>query len=570
MAKPWLAETFRSVRSGFARVVAVSAFVNLLAVAVPVFVLQVYDRVVMHAGLSTLYGLICGVALAILFDFVLRQYRARLLQRVALEIDIGIARRLMDRVLRLPLRELETRPAAYWETLFRDIFTVRNIFSGATAVAVADLPFAVLFLGVIYLIAPPMALVVIVLLPVFVALAWWGARSQNATGAGEQEAVLAREAIVGDIVAGRTTIKSVGLDESFRNRWEDAHAATVDAGLTRGRTADNFVNTGLAVSVISTVAITSVGALAILDNQITIGALIATNMLANRIIGPFHQLVTTWRTIAAGRQAIARLDGAFALPQERAESAVRFERPAGTLTFDAVSFRYRPADEPVIDAVGLTLEANGLYGIMGANGSGKTTLLKLAMGLYSPDDGRILIDGADIAQFARRDLSRWFGFVPQDIRLFAGSVRDNICAGVADVTDERIVAAARLAGLHDFVALLPDGYGTDVGDGGSALPGGIRQKIGIARALVHDPAILCLDEPSSNLDRESEAALADTLRRLATSHTILMATHSARLLAACHSVLILDRGRISRGGTARDVLPELFPVPSVERGERPA
>ncbi|MEX2455525.1 MAG: peptidase domain-containing ABC transporter [Rhodospirillaceae bacterium] len=558
MARAWLSDSVRDMRPAFGQVAAVSAFVNLLAVAAPVFVLQVYDRVVMHAGLSTLYGLMVGVCIAILFDFVLRQYRARLLQRVALGIDIGVSSRLMDRLLAVPLRELEARPATYWEILFRDVHAVRNTFSGATAIAIADLPFAVIFLGVVYLIAPPMALVVLVLLPVFTGIAWWGARNQNAASEEEQAAVVGREAVVSDIVAGRTTIKSLGLDGSFRDRWETAHAATVDAGLERGRSADNFLNAGLAISIVSTVAITGVGALAILDQQITIGALIATNMLANRIIGPFHQLVGTWRTVASCKQALARLDTVFALPFERAESTLQFERPRGTLTFDAVVFRYRPEDEPVIDGLGLTLEAKGLYGVIGANGSGKTTLLKLAMGLYSPDDGRVLIDGADIAQFSRRDLSRWFGFVPQDVRLFNGTLRDNICAGSPDAPDADILTAARHAGLHDFVAALPNGYGTVVGDGGAGLPGGIRQKVAIARALVHDPVVVVLDEPSSNLDREAEAQLARTLRRLSADRTVVMATHSTLLLGACHSVLVLERGRIGRGGAAKDILPELF------------
>ena len=273
---------------------------------------------------------------------------------------------------------------------------------------------------------------------------------------------------------------------------------------------------GLAVSVIATVAITGVGALAILDQQLTIGALIATNMLAARIIMPFHQLVGTWRSVAMCRQAVGRLNDLFALPSERAESAIAFDRPAGAVSFDGVTFRYMPGDEPVIDDIRLTLEARGLYAVMGVNGSGKTTLLKLAMGLYAPDAGRVLIDGADIAQFSRRDLTKWIGYVPQEIRLFSGSIRDNIAAAAPDAPDEDVMRAARLAGVHDFIAALADGYGADVGDGGASLPGGIRQKIGIARAVLGRPPVLLMDEPSSNLDRDSEVALADTLRNLST------------------------------------------------------
>lgn len=558
MATAWLSETIRALRPAFGQVALASAFVNLLAVAVPVFVLKVYDRVVMHAGLSTLYGLVIGVCIAIVFDFALRQFRARVLQGAAVAVDVGLTRRLADKVLAAPLRVLETYPSTYWDTAFRDAYAVRNTLTGPTAVAVADLPFAVVFLVVVYAIAPPMALVVLVLVPVFAGIAWWSARTQSRATDSERAAILGREAVVSDIVAGRATIRSIGADARFRERWEAAHAATVEAGLERGREADNFVNAGISVSVFSTVALTGIGALAILDQQITIGALIATNMLANRIIGPFHQLVGTWRTIALCRQAVARLDGVFALPEFRDQGAVAMERPKGVLTFDAVSFRYAPDAEPVIDGIGVTFEAKGLYGILGANGSGKTTLLKLALGLYRPDSGRVLVDGADIAQFGRRDLARWFGYVPQHVHLFAGTIRENVCASLPDASDDQVLKASRLADLHDFVAALPDGYGTRVGEGGGDLPGGVRQKIGIARALLHEPQILILDEPSSNLDRQAEAALAEALRRLGTERTIVMATHSARLLGVCHSIVVLEKGRIGRGGPAKDVLPELF------------
>lgn len=565
MASSWLSEPIKIVRPIFGQILGVSAFVNLLAIAAPVFVLQVYDRVVQHAGLSTLYGLLIGVGIAIVFDFILRQLRARLLQRTALEIDIGINRRLMDKLMSVPLRVLETRPVTYWDTAFRDANTVRDTCAGATAIAIADLPFAVLFLGVIYLIAAPIAWVVLLLLPVFIIIAWWGARLQTARVKDERAAVMSRDAVVGEIVAGRTTIKSLGLEDSFGAKWEGDHAATIERGLDRGRAGDNFVNIGLALSVVATVAITGVGAIAILDQQLTIGALIATNMLASRIIIPFHQLVSTWRTIAMCRQSMTRLDEVFALPEERNDSAISLARPKGELTFDAVSFRYNKTSEPVLSDIRLTFEPKGLYALMGANGSGKTTLLKLALGLYSPSDGRVLIDGADLSQFSRKDLAKWVGYVPQAVHLFSGTIRDNIAAGHPDATDEEVLSVAELAGVHEFVASLPDGYGAIIGDGGTDLPGGIRQKIGIARALIKQPSILILDEPTSNLDRESERALALTLRELATEQTIVAATHSAGLLSACHSVLVMDNGRITKGGEVRKVLPELFAAETRER-----
>ncbi|MFQ5783272.1 MAG: peptidase domain-containing ABC transporter [Alphaproteobacteria bacterium] len=554
----WLKPLLKPLRPAFRDVALMSLFVNVLALALPVFILQVYDRVVFYQGLDTLYALVIGVAIAVFFDFVLRQARARLLQRAAVRIDAGLGEKLFDKLASLPLAVLESRPASYWHVLFRDVDTVRNVYCGSTAVLVADLPFVALFLVLVFIIAAPIAWVIVVAIPIFLLLAWRSGQVMKSVSGEERAAAMGRDALISEMLAGRATVKALALGDSFRPRWEEAHATTIERAHGRGAKGDGYVNAGLVMAALTTVALTGFGAVAIIDQRITIGALIATNMLSNRIISPFNQLVGAWRYYAQYRQAIKRLGEAFALPGERTESKLALERPQGELTLEDVRFCYDPQRPPVIDGVALKIKPGGMVGLVGNNGSGKTTLLKLMQGLYAPSEGRVLLDGADVGQFTRREIAGWIGYVPQESILFAGSIRDNIAIANSEADDDEIAAAARLAGAHDFIIDLPDGYATDVGEAGSRLSGGERQRIAIARALLRDPPALLLDEVTSNLDQPAQNALRETLVKLADDHTVVLVSHAPALLSACRHIVVLDRGRIRAAGPSREVLPRLM------------
>ena len=224
---------------------------------------------------------------------------------------------------------------------------------------------------------------------------------------------------------------------------------------------------------------------------------------------------------------MARLSEIFDLTEERQEAGITLERPQGDITIDHVVFKYGEESAPVIDNLRLTIKQHSLVAIMGPNGSGKTTLIKLIQGLYQPSDGRVLLDDADIAQFTRNGIASWMGYVPQELFLFTGSIRDNIAKGATDATDDEVLEASRKAGLHEYVIDYPDGYDTDIGEAGRRMPGGIRQRMTIARAYLGDPPILLMDEPSSNLDREGEEDLCTTLKEIAKEHTIIVVTHSS-------------------------------------------
>ena len=556
--RSWLRPILQPNRQLFREVLAMSLFVNLLALSVPLFVLQVYDRVVFHAGLGTLQALVLGMGIVLLFDFVLRQARGRLLQKMALRIDVEVGRKLFDKLAALPLRALESRPTSYWQTLFRDVETVRNTLSGASTLLLADLPFIVLFLGLIFVIATPVIWVLFVMLGLFVFVAWRSAASVGGATIEEKRFSLGRDALIGEMMAGRTTIKALALDDSLRPTWEARHASTIEASMTRGQRADSYVNLGSTLGMLTTIALTTVGAVAILNQEMTIGALVAANILAGRFVSPLLQLVSTWRTYAGFRDAAQRLGEVFELAEDRTVVSLGRPRPNGSLALEEASFAYGDASTPIVAKLSMRLGPGGVHAIVGENGSGKTTLLKLMQGLYAPTRGRVLLDGSDIAQFTRAQLARWIGYVPEECFLFAGTIRDNITIGEPDADDARILDAAERAGVHKFAVDLPDGYDTEIGEGGALLSRGQRQRVAIARALLRDPPVLLLDEPSGNLDRQAEAALREQITGLARDHTIVMVTHSPVLLSACDSVMALQDGKIRLAGRSDEVLPKLF------------
>lgn len=555
-AKSW--SFLRPVWPALTELIVLSMFINLMALAVPVFVLQVYDRVVAKGGLTTLQGLAIGMAAVILMDFLFRQTRNRVVQRASLRYDLYFGDTLFNKINRLPLGVLESKPAAFWQGVFRDSETVRNAVAGAPAILLIDLPFAVLFLGVIYLIAPPLMFVMMVAAAVFLLFAIMSGFAVNRVAQAERGELLSRDGFLADLVANRTTIKALALEKAVAPIWAEKHTAAIEGAMARGRVGDTYGNIGFSLTMLTTISITTAGALAIMDQQISIGSLVATNMLASRIVGPFSQLVGQWRNVVMARQAARRVRQVLQMVDEYRPQAIEMPRPDGALALDNVEFSFDRNQDPLITELNLKVPATGLHAIVGPNGSGKTTMLKLMQGLYRPDKGRVLLDGADLMQFTPEELSRWVGYVPQENVLIAGTIKENLARGREEISDDDIIAAAKTSGAHEFIVDLPDGYGTVVGEGGRALSGGQRQRIAIARALIGNPPVLLLDEPSASLDRQMEERLARLLQELAVDHTVIVVTHSPIMLSACRDVVVLERGKIRQGGATRDVLPNLF------------
>lgn len=568
--RAWLKPILKPLMPIFREVIAMSAFVNLLALATPIFTLQVYDRVVGTGGLSTLWGLVIGMLLVVLFDLALKQARSRIMQTVALRVDVIVGRHLFDKLVSLPLHMLEGKPASYWQSLFRDVDVVRNTVSGASAILICDLPFVILFFTLIWVIAAPIAWVLMIILPLFMFVAWRSGNVMAQANAAERESTQNRDGLIAELIQGRTTIKALALDRAMRPMWEETHADNIAQSMYRGNKTDFYTNCSQTLTMATTIFLTSVGAYQIIHQNLTMGALIATNMLSGRLLGPLNQLVGQWRAYNGFKQSVDRLGEVFSSVSDRQESEVKLDKPRGEIQVENLSFSYAEGNKPVVDAVSVNIHAGGVHALVGRNGSGKTTLLKMIQGLYTPTNGRVLLDGADIAQFTRAELATWMGYVPQDTVLFAGTVRDNIVHRFPDANDDQIIEAATAAGVHHFIIDLPDGYASDIGEAGRRLSGGQRQRIAIARALLGDPAVLLLDEPSASLDRQAEQELRKTLVEIGKTRTVIIVTHSPILLAACDDLVALDKGKVALAGPSREILPKLFGQQPMQKNDAAA
>jgi len=553
----WLHSIIESMRPLLRDVFALSLVLNILAVASPIFVLQVYDRVVSHNGLSTLAGLAIGMVIVLAADHIFRIVRSRILQRIALDLEVKISRRITDTFLDLPLRYLENKPGSYWQRIFHDTEVLRNMVSGGAAIILSDLPFLVLFLVLIAIVAQSILWVVLCFVIAFTALAYISSKMVSRRQNNERQSAHTRERLLGEVVNGRTTVKALALDTYIKPAIEMAQADHIDRSISRARLNDRFTATAHTLTMSSTVMIITFGALAILTQDLTMGGLIAGNMLASRLLQPLNQLVNTWRSFGAFKDSVMRLDDLFTQPLDRNETSLTPETITGTLILDNVQFGYDATALPTLSKLSLPLRHGGISAVIGPNGSGKTTLLKLLMGLYSPDEGRVLLDGGDISQYSRKDLAKWIGYAPQETFLLSGSIRLNILASAPDADDDALRDAAKFAGLDVFVRLLPKGYDTDVGEAGAIMSGGVRQRIGLARAVLQKPQILLLDEPTSHLDRVSEDHLRQSLIDYAKDHTVIIVSHSPALLNAARDILVLSLTGPAQFGPGTKVLQAL-------------
>src|SRR5574343_492178 len=545
----WLHEVLAPLRPAYLQVVALAFSVSLLGLLASLFSLQVYDRVIAKGGYTTLAALLAGMVLALVLDHLLSQARALLMQRIGARIEVAIARAVYERVVRLPALALEQRPPAYWQATFRDIELVRSTTAGATALLLIDLPFVLIILAVVGLVAWPLLPVTLLTMVAFAVLAWRSERVVRRGAEADQQRLLSRDTLLADLAASRLQLKSGAPSALMRERFEAGYARWLEDALQRSHEMDQYRDAA---------------------QRMSMAALTATNILTGKLISPMVQLVTQWRSFGQFEAARRRLGELFALPLEAEASAVSLPRPRGALRMESLGFRYPGSQMDQVSGLSGQLGPAGLHAIVGTNGSGKSTLLRLLRGLYPPGEGRVLLDGADLGQFGQRDRGCWIGLLNQQPRLVAGSVRDNIALGAEVPDDERIVRAARMAGAYDFIVDLPEGFNTDVGEGGARFSGGQRKRIAIAQVLYNDPPVLLLDEPTSDLDSAAEAALIEELRALAADHTVVAVTHSPALLRHCNGLMVMDRGRLAAAGPARELLPRMGLQPAPSASPQPA
>lgn len=541
------------------RDVLVAAFlINLIAIVVPFFTLNVYDRVVPNGAFETLWTLAIGAVAVVVADFGLRMVRGYVLDVASKRVDIELSTLIMDRVLGM---QMVNRPASAgsFAANLRAFESVRDFITSTTVTAFIDLPFAIIFLILILWLGWPLAIPLLVGMAGLVTYALvLQPRMQELTET-TYRATATRNSTLIESLVGIETIKTQCAEGVMQRKWEQSVAFLARVGADLRYLSSSVVNGSSSVQQLVTVCMVVIGVYLISDRQLSMGALIACVMLSSRALSPFAQIAGLLTQYQNAAMALAALDKVVAQPVERPESAsfVRRERLKGEIEFDRVSFSYPGESIEVLREVSFRIAPGERVGIIGKVGSGKSTINRLILGLYQPTSGRIKIDGVDIRQLDPAEVRKAIGYVPQDVTLFYGSLRENLTVGMPHVEDHGILQAAEIAGLQDLVGNHPKGFDMPIGERGESLSGGQRQAVAMARAIVHEPTILLLDEPTSAMDYSTEEALKIRLADYAKDHTMLLVTHRNSLLDLVDRMIVIDRGAIVCDGPKAQVIEAL-------------
>ncbi|WP_395665966.1 peptidase domain-containing ABC transporter [Methylocella sp.] len=551
----WFLPSLWRYRSALSHVLVASLFIQLFALATPLMFQVVIDKALTHKALSTLYVLVGGLLVIGAFDVVLQYLRSYVLSHTTNRIDVELGQRLFHRLLRLPIAYFETRAAGQTVARVRELETIRNFLTGQALFAAMDFVFAFVFVAVLFAYSTRLALIVVASVPLYVAIAFLVRPSLRqkidekfATGAASQQFLV--EAIV-----GVAAVKGMAAEPFMQTEWEERLAAYVRASFDASMLSAGGQNAVQYVSKATTALILLFGAQEAMAGELTIGALIAFNMIAGQTVAPILRLSQLWQDFQQVQVSVSRLGDVLNCPPEPAPSAaIPLPRPQGAIEFRNVSFRYRPGAALALKEVSLSIRQGEAIGVVGPSGSGKSTLAKLIQRLYQPEEGAISLDGVDLANVDPAWLRSNIGVVMQDSILFNRSVHDNIAFGTRALPRAEIMRLARLAGADDFISRLPQGYDTIVEERGANLSGGQRQRIAIARALAGNPPILILDEATSSLDYESEHAIQANMAMILKRRTAVVIAHRLATVRRCDRIVVLAEGRIVETGRHDELL----------------
>lgn len=539
-------------------VLAAALLINVMALALPLFTMNVYDRVVPNRAIETLWVLALGVAIVIAVDMVLRTLRGYFIDLASARIDMQLSAKIMERVLGV---RMEARPAAVgsFASNLRSFESVRDFITSATVTALVDLPFALLFLLVIALIAWPLVLPVLVAMVLVLVYAYVVQHKMHELSETTYRAGALRNATLIESLTALETIKTQGAESSMQAKWEKSVAFVAGVNNQMRFLSAAATNGAMEVQQLINVVVIIVGVYLIGEGMLSMGGLIACTMLSSRAVAPLGQMVGLLMQYHNAKVALTSLEQVMSNPVERPADGNFVHRPElrGDIEFRDVEFSYPNTQVAALRGINCNIKTGDKVVIIGRIGSGKTTLQKLIMGLYQTTGGAVSIDGVDVRQLDPADLRRNIGYVSQDVTLFYGTLRDNISIGAPYADDAAILAAAEAGGLTEFVNRHPEGFDMMIGERGESLSGGQRQGVSIARAFLMDPPILLLDEPTSAMDFSSEQQFKERLKTFAAHKTVLIVTHRNSLLDLATRVIVIDEGKVVADGPRDQVIQAL-------------
>lgn len=512
---------------------------NLLMLAPSLYMLQIYDRVLVSQSELTLVAL----SLITLFFFASIAFAEWARSRLLVRVGVRLADLLNPRVFAATFEARLRRSASGTAASFSDFNNIRQFLTTSGAVAFFDAPWTPIYLVVVFLLHPLLGVISLVGVILLGVLAWQNDRRTQQPGQLAQEAHAQASVYLYNKLRNAEVVESMGMAESLRRRLLDRHqkylalnSQAMDQA-TRIKSLTKFVRYSLQSLILGA------GALLVIDGRLTPGAMVAASLLMGRAVAPVEQLIGTWRAFVSARAAFLKLEGLLDAHPERSVG-IPLGAPSGQLQLQDIVATVPGRAQPVLQGVTMSVAAGEVVAIVGPSGSGKSTLMRVVLGVWPDVEGQVLLDGQPVSAWSRAELGPCIGYLPQDVQLFEGSVAENI-ARFGAVDSPKVIRAAQLAGVHDMVLRFPQGYNTPIGQGGSHLSGGMRQRIALARALYGDPNLIVLDEPNSNLDDAGEKALFDAIQALrAQGRTILLVTHRKQILGVCDRILVMDDGKI--------------------------
>jgi ATP-binding cassette, subfamily C, bacterial LapB len=532
--------------------------INLFALAMPLFSMTVYDRVVPNRAEETLWVLSIGIFLIIVFDTLLRTLRAYILDTAGKRIDVTLSARIMERVLGLKMADRPNSVGSFAANL-RAFESVRDFVASATVTTLVDLPFVLLFFIAIawispWLILPPIVCITLLLLASFVVQ-----QKMEELVEMTQRATSQRNANLVESLVGIETVKFMVAESSFQRKWEQSTIFLAQQGSKLKLLSTSTLNFAQALQQLVSVTVVIVGVYLLIDNKVTMGGIIASSMLAGRAMAPFGQVAGLLMQFHSSKSGLASIETHMQTEPERPDDSTFLHRTnfQGGIEFQNVVFSYPGQNQTALNKVSFKINPGEKVAFIGRVGSGKSTLQRLILGLQSPKEGSILIDGIDIRQIDPAELRKAIGFVPQDVNLFYGSLKENIALGSPFASDQDILNAANTAGVAEFANRHPRGFDMIIGERGESLSGGQRQAVGIARAVLNDAPMLLLDEPSSNMDHQSEDQLKTNLIRFSKSKTVILVTHRTSLLEIVDRLIVIDNGQVMADGPKQQVVAAL-------------